>query len=185
MEVIGQFLAGYDVRLRPATMNDLDSMMAWVNRPDVTRNFARLSREITRAEEASWLERTLASDTDRLFAVEDRAGTYIGNAGIHQIYQPARAGRLGTVIANQQGKGLGQQAIKLLCAAGFIDLQLHKLWMIHFRTNARMSHICAKLGFAFEGVLRDEYFHEERYHDMIRLSLLEHEFRRLRSDWGL
>lgn len=183
--IVGCALPGFDVRLRPATVDDLDAMMSWVNRPEVTQNFARLSRAITREEERAWLERTLASESDRLYAIEDRQGHYVGNAGLHQIYWPARAARLGVVVANGQGRGLGQQTIKLLCAAAFLDHELHKVWLIHYRTNTRMAHITAKLGFAFEGVLRDEYFHQERYHDMVRLSLLEHEFERLRGAWGL
>jgi RimJ/RimL family protein N-acetyltransferase len=59
------------------------------------------------------------------------------------------------------------------------------MWMVHFRTNARVSHIAAKLGFAFEGVLRDEYHHNDAYHDMMRVSLLEYDFQRLRTGWGI
>ncbi|MCA9521313.1 MAG: GNAT family N-acetyltransferase [Myxococcales bacterium] len=183
--IVNRWLDGFDVRLRPVTMDDLDAMMTWVNRPEVTQNFARLSRAISREEEAQWLHRTLESDADRLYAIEDRDGAYIGNAGLHQIYWPARAARLGVVVANQQGRGIGQQTIKLLSAAAFLDHGLHKVWLIHYRTNTRMAHITAKLGFAFEGVLRDEYFHQDGYHDMIRLSLLDHEFTRLRGSWGL
>ena len=38
-----------------------------------------------------------------------------------------------------------------------------------------MHHIARKLGFTEEGVLRDEYFHNGAFHDMIRHSLLEGE----------
>ena len=38
-----------------------------------------------------------------------------------------------------------------------------------------MHHMATKLGFQVEGTLRDEYFHDGSYHDMVRLSLLEGE----------
>ncbi len=177
---------GFDVALRPLTMDDLDAIMAWINDPAVTRNFAGMSGTITREQEAAFLERIFASETDRLYAVVDREGAYLGNAGIHKIYWPARNGRLGLVLgaARARGHGLGQQAMKLLCARGFLDLGLHKLWLVHYATNARMAHIATKLGFVTEGVMRDEYFHAGAFHDMVRSSLLESDYARLATAWG-
>ncbi len=177
---------GFRVGLRPLTMDDLDSIMEWINDPEVTRNFAGMSETITREQEAAFLERAFASETDRLFAVVDASGQYLGNAGIHKIYWPAKNGRLGIVLGARgaRGRGLGQEALKLLCARGFLDLELHKLWLVHYAENHRMAHIAEKLGFVAEGRLRDEYFHAGRYHDMLRLSLLEQDFAELAAEWG-
>lgn len=167
-----------DIRLRPIRVDDVDAIMEWINDPAVTANFATMSQHITREEELAFLERTIASPTDRLFAIEDAAGTYLGNAGIHKIWWPARNGRLGIVVGRKeaQGRGVAQAALRALCAIGFRELGLHKLWLVHYSTNARMAHVAGKLGFVREGVLRDEYFHQGTYHDMVRHSLLAHEF---------
>ncbi|MCB9674053.1 MAG: GNAT family N-acetyltransferase [Alphaproteobacteria bacterium] len=177
---------GFDVGLRPLTSGDLDAIMEWINDPEVTRNFAGMAGEITREQEAAFLEATFASDTDRLFAVVDRDGGYLGNAGIHKIYWPAKNGRLGLVMgaARGRGRGLGQQALKLLCARAFLELGLHKVWLVHYATNARMAHIATKLCFVPEGHLRDEYFHAGAYHDMVRYGLLEQDFEALAPVWG-
>jgi RimJ/RimL family protein N-acetyltransferase len=169
---------GYRVRLRPIRLDDVDAIMEWINEPEVTKNFATMSRQITREEELAFLQRTLASDTDRLYAIEDAEGRYVGNAGVHKIYWPAKNGRLGLVIGDRSlhGQGYGQEALRLLVALAFRQLALHKVWIVHFRTNERMAHLCRKLGFAVEGVLRDEYFHRDGWHDMVRCSLLQHEF---------
>jgi len=169
---------GYRVQLRPIRRDDVDAIMEWINDETITRNFAAMSERITREQELAFLDRVIASDTDRLYAVEDRSGRYLGNAGVHKIYWPARNGRLGLVIGRReaQGQGLGQEALQLLVARAFEDLQLHKVWIVHFRTNARMAHLCAKHGFVREGVLRDEYFHRATWHDMVRCSLLDHEY---------
>jgi len=178
---------GYRIQLRPIRVDDVDAIMEWINDPSITRNFAAMSTEITREQEVAFLERTIASDTDRLYAIEDLDGNYLGNAGIHKIYWPARNGRLGIVIGKPgaQGKGIGQEALRLTSARGFVDLGLHKIWLVHFATNARMHHIANKLGFVEEGTLRDEYFHADGFHDMLRHSLLEQEFAALRVQWGI
>lgn len=166
---------GNPLGLRPIRTSDVDDIMAWINDPDVTRNFANMSAAITREQELAWLEHVIASDTDRLYAVVDESGAYLGNAGIHKIYWPARNGRLGLVLGapGARGRGLGTQAMRLLIDMAFAELGLHKVWLVHYRTNTRMAHIAEKLGFTEEGVLRDEYFHQGSFHDMIRWSLLE------------
>ena len=167
------------MRLRPIRLDDVDEILQWINEPEITRNFAAMSKTITREQELAYLERMIASDVDRLWAVEDDDGRYLGNAGIHQIYWPARNGRIGLVIGRRDahGKGFGQAAFRALCATGFEELGLHKLWLVHFVDNRRMHHIATKHGFVVEGTLRDEYFHAGGYHDMVRMSLLEDEWR--------
>ena len=165
------------IHLRPARVDDVDAIMEWLNNPEVTRNFANMSKQITREQELAWLEWVLASEHDRLFAVVDDEGRYLGNAGIHKIYWPARNGRLGLVLGapEARGRGLGTTAMRLLVEKAFHEVGLHKVWLVHYRDNARMAHIAAKLGFTIEGTLRDEYFHDGHFHDMVRWSLLEDE----------
>ena len=94
--------------------------MEWINEPTVTRNFATMSKKITRDEELAFLEKMIASETDRLFAIESDDGEYLGNAGIHRIYWPAKNGRLGVVVGKKsaQGKGVGTAALRRLCEIG-------------------------------------------------------------------
>jgi RimJ/RimL family protein N-acetyltransferase len=177
---------GHQIQLRPIRLDDVDALLTWVNDPEVTRNFAGLSERITREQELAFLRGVIASDTDALFAIEHE-GRIIGTAGLHKIYWPARNGRLGLIIGRRevQGRGLGQQALRLITALGFLELGLHKVWVVHYATNARMRHIVGKLGFVQEGVLRDEYFHRDAFHDMVRHSLLRPEFDARQQAWGL
>lgn len=172
------------IRLRPIGENDVDAIMTWINDPEITRNFAAFSEPISREQELAFIRRMRASRLDRLFAIErvGEDGPLIGTAGLHQIYWPARNGRLGLMIGRrtEQGRGLGQEALRLLVAYGFSRLGLHKLWLVHYADNGRMRHIAGKLGFQQEGVLRDEYFHAERWHDMVRHAILEPEWRAAR-----
>lgn len=176
---------GQRIQLRPIRVDDVDAIMTWVNDPEVVRNFATLGN-ITREQEVAFLERMIASETDRLYAIETLDGMYLGNAGVHKIWWPARNGRLGIVIGDKahHGRGLAQEALRSLLALGFEDLGLHKLWMVHYATNERMRHIAGKLGMTEEGRLRDEYFHQGGFHDMVRHAILEHEYRALAPSWG-
>ena len=172
---------GAAIALRPIAEGDVDAIMGWINDPEITRNFAAFAEPVSREQELAFIRGMRASATDRLFAIvprDDPGGPLIGTAGIHRIYWPAKNGRLGLMVGDQraQGHGLGQAALGLLIAYGFERLGLHKLWLVHYADNTRMRHIAGKLGFVQEGVLRDEYFHRDAWHDMVRHAILEHEW---------
>jgi len=166
------------VTLRPLAETDVDSIMTWVNRPEIVGNLAAFSgKPMTREEELAWVKRTIAS-SDRVYSVfcteDDR---YLGQVGIHQIHTRSKVGRLGAVIAakSEMGKGYGSAAIKAVMDRGFSELGLHKLWLMVFRTNERGLRLYNRLGFVEEGILREEYFHEGGWHDMVRMSKLARE----------
>lgn len=171
---------GFRIRLRPIAESDVDGILEWINDPAITRNFASFDEPISREQELEFIRAMQRSKTDHLFAVEwaDGTGPIIGTAGLHRIYWPAKNGRVGLMIGLKevQGKGLGQEALRLVVGYGFERLGLHKVWLVHYADNARMRHIAQKLGFTQEGVLRDEYFHNDRWHDMVRHAILEQEW---------
>lgn len=176
---------GGPIRLRPATPSDAEAILPWLNDPEITKNFAGFGEPITLEVERAFLAKMAVSGEDRLFAIEAvEGGPVIGTVGLHRIYWPARNARLGVMIGGQEthGRGLGQEALRLVIAFGFRALGLHKVWLVHYSENGRMRHIAGKLGFAQEGVLRDEYFHAGRYHDMVRHALLAPEWEALGRD---
>ena len=168
------------VTLRPLAETDVDSIMTWVNRPEIVGNLAAFSgAPMTRDEELSWIKRTLASN-DRVWSITASDDSrYLGQIGIHQIHTRSKVGRLGVVIAakDEMGKGHGSAAIRAALDKGFGELALHKLWLMVFRNNKRGQRLYKKLGFVEEGILREEYFHEDGWHDMVRMSMLAHEYR--------
>lgn len=173
------------VRLRPLTLDDVDHMMAWVNDPDVVGNLAVFAgKPITRAEEVAYVERMLASKEDRVFAIERAGdGAYLGNVGLHQIHWRSRVGRIACIIGAraEMGRGYGSAAIRLALDHAFDVLELHKVWLMVFASNVRSRGIYARIGFVDEGVLREEYFHDGGWHDMVRMSVLDHEWRKTRE----
>jgi RimJ/RimL family protein N-acetyltransferase len=168
------------VALRPLSESDVDDIMTWVNDPDVVGNLAAFAGEpFTRDDELAWIRRTLASTSDVVYSILDAtSGRYLGQIGIHQIHARSKVGRLGVVVAARadMGKGHGTAAIRAIADLGFGALGLHKLWVMLFAHNARSRGIYARIGFAEEGVLREEYFHAGAWHDMVRMAALAREW---------
>jgi RimJ/RimL family protein N-acetyltransferase len=130
--------------------------------------------------------RTLASDADRVFSIFTAGAAphrYLGQCGLHQIFRRSAVGRASIIVADrgQMGRGLGSAALAHLLDVAFQKAPggegLHKVWLMVFRKNERARRTYGRLGFVEEGVLRDEYFHEGGWHDMVRMSVLRPEWR--------
>jgi len=165
--------------VRPLEMNDLDEIMKWVNDPEVIGKFTNFKRPMTREQEARYLEQIIASEKDQLFAVETESGEYLGNTGLHEIDYKARSGRLAIILGNKKywGRGYAQSAVEGLLEQAFEKYRMNKVWAIVMEQNTKMQHILEKCGFKKEGLLRDEYFSQGRYHNMVRMSILEKEYK--------
>ena len=172
-----------EIGIRPLEERDVDALMTYVNDPDVVGNFATMG-QVTREQELAWVRAMRTSETDRVWAIEAADGTFLGNCGIHKIWWPARNGRLGIVVGRKDahGRGVGTAALRHLLVAAFGELGLHKVWLVHFAGNTRMRHVAGKLGMTQEGVLRDEYFHQGVFHDMVRHAILEDEWRSTQAE---
>lgn len=169
------------VTLRPVDEIDVDNILTWVNDQRVVGNLATFAgKPLTRDDELAWVRKVRTSADDRVFTVTDaRDGRYLGQVGLHQIFWRSRVARAAAIIArtDDHGRGYGSAAIAALLDVAFHELELHKVWLMVFRTNERSLRTWRRVGFLEEGVLRDEYFHEGAWHDMVRLGLLRHEWR--------
>ena len=169
------------VRLRAVDEIDVDNILAWVNDPRVVGNLATFAgTPLTRADELAWVRKVRTSNDDRVFTVMDaHDDRYLGQVGLHQIFWRSRVARAAAIISNksEHGRGYGSAAIAALLDVAFHELELHKVWLMVFRTNERSLRTWRRLGFLDEGVLRDEYFHDGAWHDMVRLGMLRHEWR--------
>jgi diamine N-acetyltransferase len=160
------------LRLEPLRLEHLPHVMTWVNDHEVLAYFAGRQMDIGEAEERRYLEGLIASPNDRAFSVFD-GENYVGQCSVNQIYWPASSGRLFLVIRRElQGRGYGSAALLRLMDLAWTDLGLHKLWLIVRRDNREAQSLYLRLGFDFEGVLRDEYRVQGQFHDMVRMARL-------------
>jgi RimJ/RimL family protein N-acetyltransferase len=173
------------VSLRPVDENDVDNILTWVNDKSVVGNLAAFAgKPLSREDELQWVRKVRTSTDERVYSVTHaHDGRYLGQVGLHQIFWRSRVARGAAIISakSDHGKGFGSAAIAALLDVAFLELDLHKMWLMVFATNERSLRTWKRLGFIEEGLLRDEYFHEGRWHNMVRLGLLQNEWRAARE----
>jgi RimJ/RimL family protein N-acetyltransferase len=108
-------------------------------------------------------------DTDQL----------IGVCSLVRIDWKNRGAMLGISITEQNcwGKGYGSDASNVLLRWAFYELGLHRVDLGVFAYNPRAIRAYEKLGFVHEGREREALFRDGTYHDILIMSILQHEWR--------
>lgn len=159
------------VRLAPLSLDHLAHVMTWVNDHEVMQYFANRQVTISEDDERRYLAALLASRNDRAFSIF-AGDDYVGQTSVNQIYWPAKNGRLFVAVRRgMQGRGYGPEAVRQLLDVAWDELGLHKVWLIVRRDNRGAQAMYLKLGFDFEGVLKDEYCVNGAYFDMVRMAI--------------
>jgi RimJ/RimL family protein N-acetyltransferase len=166
------------VMLTPITNADAPALFAWINDRDLVLFNApyRPVHEPTHREWLSGLSRR--KDVVALGIRLVRGGRLIGVCQLTGINPVARSADLQIRIgdARSRGKGLGLEAVRLLLAVGFRDLNLHRIALQVFANNARAIRTYERAGFRDEGTLREAAFIDGEFVAVRLMAILEGEF---------
>lgn len=172
------FLRGRHVHLRPLEPTDLERTLRWVNEPEIYVLMGVFGPRTSLAQQR-WYEEVSVSRTNLVFAVclqED--GEHIGNASLFDVDFRNRNAGLTVALPDEahQGRGLGREAVGLLCRYGFDYLNLHR---IYCKTDSlHAGKMYERLGFVCEGVLRQQTFSFGEFVDKVVYGVLRDEFRK-------
>lgn len=154
--------------------SDLGQVLAWRNHPDV-RKYMYTQHEISMAEHSRWFEKC-AKDPARHVLIFENGTTPLGFINIHQIASGGIAD-WGFYSAPDAPKGTGRQLGHSALRYALGELGLHKLCGQALAHNERSIRFHQNLGFQREGLLRQQHFDGQCYHDVVCFGLLASEWR--------
>ncbi len=170
------------VRLRALEREDLDNYARWFSDTEVQRTLMVYAPQSREGEQA-WLEGAMMgkSGGDFVFAVEAIDGAeavHIGSCAAHKPDWRNASCEIGIAIGEKAywGKGYGPAAFALLLEFCFGELNLHRVYLRVYDFNQRGIRAYQKLGFKEEGRLREAFYREGAYHDVIYMGLLKREW---------
>lgn len=169
-------IAGEHVILRAFERDDAERCYRWMNDPNIVRTL-KSRYPIAFQNEIEWLDRAMqgsSTDAERHFAIERKDDrTHIGNASIHDIEWVSRIASFGLFVGEPSAwnRGFGSDAIRTLVRFAFDEMNLRKLRINVFDYNDRAKHVLESQGFVQEGRLRQEFYREGTYHDIVILSI--------------
>lgn len=159
--------------VRPLNEGDLEQVLSWRNNPEV-RRYMYTQREISLEEHVRWFARA-SQDPERHLLVYEPDGAPLGFMNIHQVATGGIADWGFYAAPNAPkgtGHGLGQAALRY----AFEAAGLHKLCGQALAFNERSIRFHLNLGFQQEGVLRQQHFDGQQYHDVVCFGLLASEW---------
>lgn len=159
--------------VRRMEQGDLELVLSWRNHPDV-RRYMFTQHEISLDEHTRWFAKA-SQDPKRHLMVFELGPTPLGLINIHEIAQGGIAD-WGFYAAPQAPKGTGRALGTAALRYAFETAGLHKLCGQALGFNERSIRFHEALGFQQEGVLRQQHFDGQEYHDVVCFGLIA-------SDW--
>lgn len=174
-----EMLEGKLVNLRVVEKGDLEEIMKWVNKKEITKYLSYFLYPISQEEEEKFIEKALRhNDSEKNLVIETKDKEYLGQINLHNIDWKNMNAELGIVIGKEEywNKGYGADAIKTLLDYAFHQLNLYKVYLRVFEYNERGIRCYQKCGFKEERRLRKSHFFERKFYDVIIMGLLKEEF---------
>ena len=171
-------LKGKKVILDVVDPKDIEWMRQQRNDPEM-RKYFREWKEISKAQQEWWYnDRGNNTNPNHVYfkILEAEHMDLVGCLGLHYVDWRLRSAEFGIFLSREaRGKGIGKEALFMLCDYGFREMNLHKIWCEVYDNNQSVN-LYRKLGFKDDGILRDNYFCDGKYGNSIMMSVLEDEW---------
>jgi UDP-4-amino-4,6-dideoxy-N-acetyl-beta-L-altrosamine N-acetyltransferase len=160
-------------RIRVVTWDDLAMVLAWRNHSDV-RRFMFTQHKISLEEHRNWFAKATQDPNRRLLIIEE-AKQAIGYVQFSQAIDGGIAD-WGFYASPDAPKGTGRKIGVTALDYAFGSLKLHKVCGQAIESNQASINFHKRLGFALEGVLRDQRRIKGVYHSLHCFGLLAREW---------
>lgn len=177
-------LDGKKIYLRFLQKSDVDEFCVWYSDRQVTRLIG--IKPLSQDQATTRFNSLLTDPNGVYFGIikKDEEGI-IGYVFLAHILKSHRVAReFGIVIGDKNlwGHGYGSEATRLILEYGFKHLKLHRIQLGVLDFNERALHMYRKLGFIEEGIQREARLVDDKWHNIIMMSMLKQEFLKL---WGI
>jgi RimJ/RimL family protein N-acetyltransferase len=173
------------VRLRWLTHDDADALFEVFSDPEVTRYWSNPAWK-ERAEASRLIEQIhecFATKSLFQWGIARRADDrVVGTCTLARIDAANRRAEIGYALARRSwGGGIAREAIARVIAFAFDELHLHRIEADVDPRNARSIASLTRLGFQYEGHLRERWHVGDEICDSLFYGLLRREWRRASS----
>lgn len=165
---------GQKIYLRPITMADTDDIVRWRNADRVRKNFIYQAL-FTKESHENWMRTKVETGEVIQFIIcEKETDRAVGSVYFRDIDPVNKKAEYGIFIgeADCAGKGIGSETARLAVDYAREVMKLHKLVLRVFADNIGAVKSYQNAGFVQEARLRDEFFQDGRYRDMLLMAVI-------------
>ena len=165
-------LVGNKTIIRAMNLDDIELLLKWKEDPEISFLLGR-ELPISIENQKIWYEKTINDNKKRKFIIETENGKIIGLIGIMNIDLKNRHCECGITIGEKEywGKGLAKEALNVLIKFLFVEWNMNRIYAKINDYNEKSINLFQSLGFQVDGKMKDFIFTENKFYDLIILSL--------------
>jgi UDP-4-amino-4,6-dideoxy-N-acetyl-beta-L-altrosamine N-acetyltransferase len=164
------------ITFRPLSSDDLQYRVKWLNNPHVNRNFGGdgIHKVTNIKKQQTWFSRYLEDKNQKHFVILVN-NTPVGQVGLSEVSKGNKHAEVFIIIGNDKYRGIGisQTALQFITNYGFNRLKLHKIFLEVNALNEQAIKAYEKFGFKHEGVLKEHLFYNNKYIDLLYMSIIK------------
>ena len=164
------------ITLRRFCDDDLEPVRLWRNSPEISSSMYG-AHTITEAEHRTWFT-SLKVDNTKSYWIIESDGRAVGVSYIYDIDSKNRHASWGFYIVDDRSRrtGAGYYVEVFMLHFAFEHLKLNKLSCEVLAKNNAVWRLHEKIGFRREGLFLSHISKAGKYHDVVRLGLLQREW---------
>lgn len=162
-------IIGERVQLIPLNEECFDLTLKWINIPEL-RLFTGTRFPVSKYEHEVWFKARATDRYNKTYAIQMRdTNQIIGLVGNNE-YDPINRTTNPYIYIGEtsiKGQGIGQEALALFLDFCFKELNVHRVYGYLYAYNTASRHMIEKCGYVLEGVLKQHWFKNGEYHDVL------------------
>lgn len=164
-------IKGSKVFLRAVEYEDTRLLSAWFNDRE-TNKFLDILYPLSKRYIDDFITDYENSQNKKIFIIDSREIKSIGVAVIERIKWEHGNCEIGIAIydRNYRGKGYGRDALDTLTNFIFNEMRMHVVYLNVSEENSTAIKLYKAAGFETEGILRERYYKDGKYHNIITMS---------------
>jgi RimJ/RimL family protein N-acetyltransferase len=173
-------LIGKKCYLSPINIEDYDQYYKWLNESETSIYLSVFHEIIARHQEKDLLDKLIRTDNGNymMAIVDNETDTLLGNCGLLHVDKINRTAEFGIFIGDERfrGKGIGEEATRLILDFGFNAINLNHIWLRVFTFNKNAIALYHKIGFNDIGKKRESRIIGNNKVDELLMDILSGEF---------
>ena len=172
------------IRLRNLEVKDVPFMLEWMHDPQIQKCFQKnmLGMSQDEAEEfcitSAYNMRNKENECSYIhYAIFEEQDEYLGTISMKNIDRVSASAEYAISTRScVQGRGVAQEATRLILQKGFNEMGLNRVYLNVLSDNTRAVRFYEKCGFVFEGEFREHIKLEGKLKSLKWFGMLKREF---------
>ncbi|MHC1720606.1 MAG: GNAT family N-acetyltransferase [Clostridiaceae bacterium] len=180
---IKELLKGEKVRLTAFSEEDFETLKSWFADPEFSRYYDYMPAVPKSVAQLKAMIAAIEESRDNyVFAIrENDGGKLIGICGYEDIVWNNQTARIYIGLGNQEhrGRGFASEALRLAIDFGFMELNLHYIYLTVISYNRSAINLYERVGFSREGANREFILRDSQRYDLYIYGLLRREWKEI------